>query len=140
MWQREEIQVLLLQEVMSLLDNLPHRCTIRKRVRSKGTLGGGRNDPSDVVTNVVCWDQPAGDSEITAYMKQGMTITRKVYFASDPGVTEQHQILITSRDGGTTAVGSPRVLDVVSDSQPDASAGLGLLYRVMCRDITGRTD
>lgn len=125
---------------MSLLDNLPHRCTIRKRVRSKGTLGGGRNDPSDVSTGVECWDQPAGDSEINFYMKQGMTINRKVYFASNPNVTEENQILITSRDGGSTTESSPVVLDVVSAAQPDASAGLGILWRVMCHYRTGSID
>ena len=104
---------------MSLLDNLPHRCTIRVRSRSKGTLGGPVDSFTNVSTNVRCWEQRIGTSESEVYQKRGMDVSHKIYFASDPSVTENHQILITERNG--TTVSSPVALDVVGVDFPDAS-------------------
>lgn len=123
---------------ISLLDQLPHVCTIRYRTRSKGTLGGSKDSFTSQETGVRCWEQAAGDNEVLEYQKRGIRIARKVYFTSDPGVTERHQILVTSRNG--TAVSSPIPLDVRSRAMPDASAGLGVLYRVMCDEHTGEDD
>jgi hypothetical protein len=122
---------------MSLLDNLPHRCTIRVLKLAKGTLGGSKRTPTVEQTNVECWDQPASAKEIEEFQKLGMGINRKIYFKTDPGVTEAHDILITSRDRGTTTISSPFPLEVKSESLPDASAGLGVLFRVMVWQQTG---
>ena len=119
---------------MTFIDNLPHRCTIRKRVRTKGTLGGSKDSFTNVQTNVECWEQPAGDRETLKYQQLGMDVTHAVYFKSDPTVKNRHQIFITSRQGVT--VSSPIVLDVKSVTSPDATAGLQLLWKVMCSQVT----
>jgi len=119
---------------VSLLDNLPHRCTIRRRTRTKGTLGGSKDSQTNEQTNVECWEQNAGHNEVMDYEKRGMSISRKVYFASDPGVTSRHEILITERNG--TTISSPVALTVKSEAIPDASAGMGVLYKVMCDRVT----
>lgn len=123
---------------MSLLDNLPHECTIQRRIRSNDGLSGNKRSVTVEQTAVSCWEQQASASEITAYGKRGITITTKVYFTSDPQVTERHQLLITSRNG--TAVASPDVLDVQSQAIPDASAGLAVLFRVMCNRVSGENQ
>lgn len=119
---------------MSLLDHMPHECTIRRRVRTKGALGGSSDSFTDEQTEVVCWEQAASDSEIREYEKKGMRIDCKVYFPTDPGVTSRHQILVTERSG--VAVALPIALDVVSNAGPDASTGAGILFRVMCKRVT----
>ncbi len=124
---------------MSLLSSIPHRCTIRKRTRTKGTLGGSKDSWTDVQTDVECWEQNASQAEITAYEKRGMTVSRKVFFPTDPSVTVQHQVLITSRDKGITTISSPVPLDVKTESRPDASAGLGVAYKVMV-DYIGSSE
>ncbi len=121
-----------------LIDNLPHKCTIRRRTRTKGTLGGSKDSSTNEQTNVECWEQPASDSEVLFYQKQGMSITHAVYFTTQQTLTTRHQILITERQG--VAVSSPVVLEVVSAGEPDATAGLGLVWKVMCNRITSRTD
>lgn len=94
-------------------------------------------------TGVECWEQQVSASESSDFEKRGITATTKLYFVSDPGVTEQHRILITERNGveapnlDMTDVNNPDVLDVVSNAQPDASAGLGILFRIMCKNSTG---
>ena len=110
---------------------MPHRCTIRKRTRSTGTLGGSKDSWENVQTDVECWEQNASQAEISTYEKRGMTVSRKVYFPTDPSVTVQHQILMTSRDRGITTISSPVPLDVKTESLPDAAAGLGAVYKVM---------
>jgi hypothetical protein len=60
-----------------------------------------------------------------------------VYFVSDPLVTEQYQLIITERDGSAVPVASQVILDVKSAAEPDASAGKGVVYRVMCDYQTG---
>lgn len=88
-------------------------------------------------TGVECWEQKLSASETKKYSKRDIAADRKVYFIEDPGVTTRHQILITSRDRGVTTISSPTVLDVMSVEKPDSSAGLGILYKVICGEITG---
>ena len=99
-----------------LLDNLPHKCQIQKRVRGKDGVGGGySSNPQVVRTDVECWEQQASASEIKLYEKRGISVTRKVYFTEDPGVTEQHQIVITERLDTPVPVSSRIAMDVVSE-------------------------
>ena len=123
---------------MGLLDQFPHRCTIRYRSRTKGTLGGAKDTWTNEQTNVKCWEQPAGDAEIMDYEKRGMRITHKVYFTTNPSISTNHQILITERSGITVA--SPSPLEVRSLALPDSSAGLGVLWKVMCDQTTSEDD
>jgi len=118
---------------VSLLDNLPHRCTIRRRTRAKGSLGGSKDSYTIEQTSVECWQQPAGDSEIAEFQKDGVSISHKVYFVANPSVTSRHQLLITYWDGAV--VSTPVPLDVVSHSVPDASAGMGVVWRVFCNEV-----
>jgi len=74
---------------------------------------------------------------VEQFGKRGIAINRKVYFNVDPGVTEKHEILITSFDAGETTVSSPPPLKVLSEALPDAGAGLGPPYKVMVHDQTG---
>jgi len=120
---------------MGLLNNFPHKCTIQRRKRTDGALGGNKDSPIVEQTNVVCWEQQASASEIRDFEKKGMSISRKVYFLVDPVVTARHQILITERKG--VAQSSPINLDVMSHTLPYASAGLGVVYKVMVNENTG---
>ena len=52
-------------------------------------------------------------------------MTDKVYFTSDPGVTAEHYLVF---DGSE--------YKVMTKADPDASAGLGRVFRVMAMDIT----
>jgi hypothetical protein len=106
--------------------------------KAQQTASGGRRDAYTVEqTDVPCWEQQASASETRQYEKRDIMADRKVFFVTDPGVTTRHQILITSRDRGVTTIASPAVLDVTATPLPDASAGLGALYRVMCGENTG---
>lgn len=125
---------------MSILENLPHRCTIQRRKRGPGqtsALGGNLDVAVVEQTGVECWVQQASDGEVRDYAKRDMSISQKIYFTSDPGVTTRHQILITSLDRGVTTISNPSALDVMSRPKPDASAGLGVVFRVMVSENTG---
>ena len=104
---------------MSLLDHLPHTYVAKIRTRVKDTLGGSK-DSFATVSSGMCWHQQAGDSEVTEFQKRGITISGKVYFASDPALNETHVLTI---DGQT--------YEVTSHPEQDASAGLGVVWRVM---------
>ncbi|MEE9592665.1 MAG: hypothetical protein V3W28_03685 [Thermoplasmata archaeon] len=125
---------------MSLLDQLPDRCTIRRRSRTKGGLAGSKTNTADEQTGVECWDQSASASEVSRYNKRGVLVSHKVYFTTDPGVTERHQIVVTSRGGTAVAAASQVPLDVKAIDDPDASAGLGVVFKVMCDYDQGRED
>jgi hypothetical protein len=130
-------------DAMSLLDNMPHLCTIRRRKHTKGGLGGTKATYQTVQTGVACWEQSAGDSRESAMQKKGMAITHKVYFKTNPNVTGRFQILITqrkNRDGSITTIGDPLPLDVLSIAVPDMAAGLGVVYRVLCGHKTTEND
>ena len=89
-------------------------------------------------TGVECWEQAASESESREFEKLGMTVGSKIFFTSNPNVTRRHQLLITSRLGVAVAV--PDVLDVMSTRLPDDSAGMGILWAVMCNRSTGEDD
>jgi hypothetical protein len=80
------------------------------------------------------------------YQKRGIDIRTKIFFVSNPNVTERHRILITSRFGvaapnlDISDVANPDIFDVKSFTYPDASAGLGILFKVMCQDNTASTE
>ena len=118
-----------------ILDNLPHVCITKRRVRTKGTLGGSSDAYETVSTGLSCWQQSASDGEVEEFEKRGIAVTDKVYFASDPGVDARFVLEVTNPQTGSTDT-----LEVRSRAKPDASAGLGVLYRVMAElSTTGRT-
>jgi len=120
---------------MSLLDNFPHKCSILKRTRTTDDFGGSKDARTTVSTDVLCWEQKASVSEVIQFEKRGITDVRKIYFTSDPKVTEQNEIQITERNGVIQT--SLQEFEVLSVSGPDASAGLEIVWWVMARNITG---
>lgn len=122
---------------MSLIDNLPHTCTIRRKVLTKDSLGGNLYTYEVEQTSVPCWEQGMGASETGEFQKRGITANRNVFFASNPNVTERHEILITSRLGVAVSSDNQTVLDVVSFDQPDASVGIGILFKVVANSQSG---
>jgi len=116
---------------MSLLDELPDRCTIQRRVRVKDSLGGSKDGFVVEQTDVECWEQQAGAAESAEFEKKGITVTSKVYFVENPKLTSRHQIVVTSRNGVVIDAADQAVLDVAAAPLPDVSVGRGLLWRVM---------
>ncbi len=131
---------------MSILDSLPHLCKIFRQIRTNDGLGGNVYGVVTEQSNVECWEQPASASEMKEYEKRGIKVSTKVYFVTDPAVDERHRILITSRQGVAQAnldgtdVTNPDTLCVQSSARPDASAGLGILWRVMCDATDSNTQ
>ena len=118
---------------MSLLDNLPHRCNIYRRSRSTGPDDLGVSVDSLILEkeNVACWEQQASSSESRDWQKRGITVSKKIFFTADPEVTEGHVIVITYRRGAAVPVNFDDMLDVKSAPDPDASATLGVVWKVM---------
>lgn len=121
---------------MSILGTMPHLCTIRRMRRRRDSLGGGWDTPVVEQTGVECWEQQASASEIKDYEQRGQKVSRKIYFPTDPGVTSQHEIVITERRGTAVAEANQLPLTVVSSPFPDAGAGLGAVYKVMVDEWT----
>lgn len=119
---------------MSVLDNLPHECTIRRRTHTQGTLGKGKPSYVTEYTGVACWEQLASASEVRLYQKRGQSVSTVVYLLADYGLTTRHEILITKRNG--VAVSAPKVLQVTSVDDPDATLGIGIVWKAGCEYIT----
>lgn len=117
---------------------MPHRCSLYRIDRQQDALGSSRDIPSLMDTDVECWEQQASASEIHEWMQRGVKCSRKIFFPEDPGITEQYEIVITSRDRGDTELTEDQQLrlTVVAQPQPDAGAGLGVVYRIMCDEWT----
>ena len=113
---------------MSILDHLPHQCTAQRRNRTQGALGGGKDSWTTLWSNRSCWRQPAGDAESNYAAKRSIRITHKVYFTTDPEVDERDRLVFS--DGN---------FDVSSASEPDATLGLGIAYRVMVSSDSGES-
>ena len=103
-----------------LLGSLPDLATAKRRARTKDELGGAKDSFVVIFTDRACWRQQASSSEINTAQARGINVTHKVFFASDPRLTEKDVLVI---DGDT--------MSVRSFPHPDASAGLGKVWRVM---------
>jgi hypothetical protein len=125
---------------VSILQSFPHKCTIRRRTRTKGALGGSKDGFTNDQTDVVCWEQNVSQKETEDFEKRGMDLISKIYFLSDPSVTERHQIIITERLGTAVVAANQLPLDVTTEASPDASVGLGVVYKVFCKVPSGRDD
>jgi len=67
-----------------------------------------------------CWRQPAGDSEREYAMKRSISVSHKVFFTSNPSVDERDRLVFSDGE-----------YDVTSRPVPDASVGLGVVWKVM---------
>ena len=77
---------------MTILDSMPHLCTIRVLKPTKDALGGRKLVPTNVSTGNECWEQAATHEEIVDFEKRGILARRKIYFPTDPSVQENHEI------------------------------------------------
>lgn len=114
---------------MSLLDNFPHTCDVYRRTRARDNMGGSRDTLVLIERAKVCWEQGATSREILAYDKRNISISSKFFFTSDPQLNERNVI----KRGG-------RTMEVRAIKSPDASAGLGVIWRVMVEEVTGIDD
>jgi hypothetical protein len=109
-----------------LLDSMPHTCTAYRRKRTVDSSGGFVDSFSTVVfASKECWRMKASDQEVEWWQQRGVDLTHKVYFWEDPGVDE----------GCVLEFGDGYRCDVKSYADPDASAGLGVVWRVMVQRI-----
>jgi len=124
----------------SLIDSMPHECSILNTRYRKDSAGGRKSKGVVVSTEVPCWEQSAGANEVSKHQKEGQRVTRKVYFRDNPRVTQRHRIIITKRSGTDVAEADQVELHVVGDPLPDSSVGYGILYKVMCVELTSEGD
>lgn len=110
---------------MSLLDNLPHEVDIYELSAADSNIIGDEFTRSvkSGGTGVSAWVQPASQSEITKFAKDGHIVTHKIYFVTDPGFSDSDSI---TYDG--------RFFDYRSDA--DASAGLSVLFKAMFEEVS----
>lgn len=117
---------------MGILDNFPHTCTAYLRTRQSDAYGGGLDGFTVVFTERLCWQQAASFGEIEEYAKRGIRVTDKVYFTANCDLDERHELVVFN----TLSDSSVR-FRVAARSVPDASAGKGVVWKVMCE---ARTD
>lgn len=116
---------------MSILENLPHTATAKRRTRTQGSLGGSKDSYATLWTGKSCWQQPAGDNEVTRYEKRGIDVTNKVYFVEDPQLDERDLLVVTNALTSTTMT-----LEVTSRPRPDTTVGKGIAWKVLCKEST----
>lgn len=122
---------------MSLLDNLTSECSVNRPRYEHDQFGGESPSYDTLTTELACWPQPASQSQIVEFAKRDISITHKIYFASQPSFT------YNSVAGYTLEVGDILVMtsgefsgsEFEIKSQDDASAGLGHLFKVMAEKI-----
>jgi len=122
---------------MSILDNLPHTCTAYRRVTTSDEYGGASNTETTLFTDRPCWQQWDKDRQVDwEYDKDHMRMRARLYFTSDPELCEQDEVLVTGKLPDGTAI-DPVRWEVISRAQPDATAGLSILFRVLIEYKTG---
>ena len=105
---------------MSLLENLPHTAQLWQKIRVADEYGQGLDTFVKRGARVKCWRQGVSDNEINQFEKRGIKVSCKFYFTKDPGIDATYFV---ECDG--------LFYTVQSTSNPDASVGLGYLWRIM---------
>jgi len=116
---------------MSLLNDLPHRLSIRTPDYAQDDLGAVVGTFSDASTAVPGWVQNAGAAEIKQFDARDEVVSHKVFFRSDPGIVPGNQIYVES---GPSFVG--QTFEYVAGAE--RSAGVGLLWAAYVRVWTER--
>ena len=116
---------------MTLIDNLIHTATIQRRAVAATASIGASYTWTSTSTGVSVWVQVAGQREVNDYARLDMVVTHKVYFntdptayfGNDPALSGKYRLLMVGGpfDGQTFEV----------RSQAEATAGFGLLWKVM---------
>jgi len=105
---------------LGILSNFPHLATAKRRTRTIDSLAGSKDSfPTTLFTDRACWVQPMTANEVLEHQRREIECTHKVYFTSDPGLSNTDELVV----GGVSWL-------VKSVSDPDASAGLGVVWRV----------
>ena len=112
---------------MTLLDSLPHTVTHSRRTYANDEYLGTPKASTDIATDVSAWVQNASYGEVIEYQKKDQRITHKVFYASDPSIRPGDIVTVTA---GPSFVG--RELNFKATT--DRSAGLGVLFGVMCEE------
>jgi len=108
---------------MTLLSNMPHTCTASRTTRTADGYGGFTESFTETFSGRACWRQRISERAASLWQARSIAVTNKVYFASDPGLIE-NDVLTFPDDSGWRYV-------VMAASEPDASAGLSLLWSVV---------
>lgn len=115
-----------------LLDNLPHTCTAKRRRRYPDERGGFIDTyPTILFSSRECWRQKASDREVNWWQAKSIDVTNRVFFVVDPALTENDVLVFPDSPG--------YYYQVQSYAEPDDSAGLGLMWRVMVQRVRGET-
>jgi hypothetical protein len=113
---------------MTLIDEMPHTCTAKRRTRTKSSDGLGYVDTYTTLFSArVCWRQNVSDKDIDAWKARSIGINSKVFFETDPELDENCILEFPST--------GPYHYEVRSAAEPDDSVGFGLLWRVMCERV-----
>ena len=123
---------------LSILDNFPHTCTARLRTSTSGDLGGSKYSAATLFTGRACWRQQLSQRDIVEVEKRGLDANSKIYFRSDPGLDQRHTVEVTTTNN-RTASSITDIMEVRSRAEPDASAGLGVVWRVYAKLTTTGT-
>jgi len=90
-------------------------------------LGGSKDSfPTTLFTDRACWVQPLSTNELVKFQRRGISCTHKVFFAVDPELSERDQLTVDGTDWVVKSI-----------SSPDASAGLGVVWRVEVEPAVG---
>lgn len=119
---------------MSLPENLPHSCDVKKSVPVQDDLGGDLEELQAFLTNQECWVQPASDREITQFQRRDQNVTHSVYFHGNPGIRPGY--VVEPKDGAIACPFAGASLEVRSVNE--ATAGLGVLWKAMCEEVQPR--
>lgn len=112
---------------MTLLNEMPHTVAHYRKKYSRDEYIGNVTQLELRTSGVSAWVQNASDREVQEFQKQDELVTHKVYYATNPDLRPGDVVRVTA---GPSFVGK----DLNYASSTERSAGVGVLYRVMCSE------
>ena len=111
---------------MSLLENMPHLMTVKKRTYVNDAYGGNDETPVNQSINNRCWVQNASFQDILEFEKRDERVTHRVLMPTDLSLTPG--LVIVPEDGPF------QDLELVVRAYTERTAGLGWMFTAFCEE------
>jgi hypothetical protein len=110
---------------MSLLLNFPHTADLYRVTTIQDDLGGDVESVADTAyeSELACWVQPAGASEIREFAHRNQRVTHICYLTSNPGLKLKDKVDITA--------GPYSGSRLTIQGFQECTAGIGRAWKVM---------
>ena len=83
--------------VAAVVAKAGHAVDLMRSIETEDAIGGRNRVWNTITEDIACWVQPASGSTMEWWAERGITITHRIYFATEPGAQIGDRFLFGTR-------------------------------------------